>query len=104
VSDNGFCLILLRICINRIVSEAVSLLTKAAPGFNGRVTLYFESSLPCIFIKVTCGAARLLSLSTTMRLTYNTPLYGTHRVEESNTRRLHIRKHAQGDPTTVRDC
>ena len=27
-----------RNCINRIVSEAVSLLTKAAPGFNGRVT------------------------------------------------------------------
>ena len=37
----------------RFVGEAVSLLTKAAPGFNGRVTLCIESSLPCIFIKVT---------------------------------------------------
>ena len=37
------------------------------------------------------------------RLNYNSPLCGNHRVEESNTRRLHIRKHAQGDPTTVRD-
>lgn len=77
-----------RLLMFRVVSEAVSLLTKAAPGFNGRVTLYIESSLPCIFIKVTCGAARLLSLSTTMRLIYNTPLCGNHRVEESNTRRL----------------
>ena len=48
--------------IFRIGSEALSLLTKAAPGFNGRVTLYIESSLPYIFVKVTCGAARLLSL------------------------------------------
>ena len=51
-----------RLLMFRIVGEAVSLLTKAAPGFNGRVTLYIESSLPYIFIKVTCGAARLLSL------------------------------------------
>lgn len=42
-----------RLLMFRIVGEAVSLLTKAAPGFNGRVTLYIESSLPYIFIKVT---------------------------------------------------
>ncbi len=54
----------------RIVSEALSLLTKAAPGFNGRATLYIESSLPCIFIKVTCGVARRLHAAT-MRLIYN---------------------------------
>ena len=62
---------LLRNCINRIDGEAVSLLTKAAPGFNGRVTLYIESSLPRIFIKVTCGVARRLPAAT-MRLIYKT--------------------------------
>lgn len=59
----------LRLLDSRITSEALSLLTKAAPGFNGRATLYIESSLPCIFIKVTCGVARRLSAAT-MRLIY----------------------------------
>ena len=63
--------------IFRIGSEAVSLLTKAAPGFNGRVTLYIESSLPYIFVKVTCGVARRLSAAT-MRLTYWRRLRGLH--------------------------
>ena len=69
--------------IFRIGSEALSLLTKAAPGFNGRVTLYIESSLPYIFVKVTCGVARRLPAAT-MRLIYSTPLCGIYRVEESN--------------------
>ena len=59
--------------------------------------LYFPATSRWLVARHVC------SLSTTMRLIYGTPLCGTHRVEESNTRRLHIRKHAQGDPTAVRD-
>ena len=72
----------------------------SASDFHGNLTI--ANNVLKATTKVTCGAARLLSLYHNALGLYPTPFwYPTHwRVE---LRCLHIRKRAQGDPTAVRD-